>query len=95
MSHPNTTYQALLHEDMLPWIFVRSLIEIRLSSRTARWCTPPFPLQKNCCAVANCGFPQYFPSQKSLDYGSWGNGYGSLKNGRSDANRLATEGCQS
>jgi hypothetical protein len=31
--------QALLHQDMLPWIYatVHILIEIRLTSRTAHW----------------------------------------------------------
>jgi hypothetical protein len=56
---------------------------------------PPFPLPKYCCAVANCGFAMVFAAPKVLDYGTWGKGYGSPKNGLSDANHLTIEGCQS
>jgi hypothetical protein len=61
----------------------------------------PFPLQKHCRVLANCGFASVFATPKLAGLQHLGRiaakrqRYGSPKNGHSEANHLAIAGCQS
>jgi hypothetical protein len=72
----------------------------RFFSRTARSRTPPFPLRKHHCALANCSFASLFAAPKLAGFrhlgciAAQGQRYCSPKNGHSEAYRLAGVGCQ-
>jgi hypothetical protein len=61
----------------------------------------PFSLLKHCCVLSNCGFATVFVASKITGLRHLGRiageyqHYGSSKNGHSEANHLATVGCQS
>jgi hypothetical protein len=70
------------------------LIKNGFSSRTAYSRTPPFPLRKHYCTLADCGFAAAFAAPKfaGLRYPGYfaaeGQCYGSQKYGHSEANCL-------
>jgi hypothetical protein len=84
-----------------PGFLLPILIKTRLSRRTVRSRTLPFPLRNHRCALANYGFATVFAAPKVAGLRqvprieAEGQSYGSPKNGQSEANHLAIAGCQS
>ncbi len=84
-----------------PLSLLHILNKTRLSSRTARLRTPPFPQRNHRCALANYCFAAVFAAHKLAGLRhlahieAEGQRYCSPKNGRSEGNCLAIVGCQS
>jgi hypothetical protein len=95
-----SAYQSLLCQEALPEPLLPILNKKRFSRRMARLYTPPFPLQKHRCTLANCSFAAIFatPNLAGLRHlghiAAEGQSYSSPKNGCSEANHLAIAGSQ-
>ncbi len=78
----------------IPWL------KLGFPSRTVRLHTPPLPVRKHQCALANCGFATIIVTSKLAGLQKQGHiagkrqCFGSLKNGHCEANHLATTGYQ-